>query len=183
MRLAFIAIMFAASSCSLLAKARPPLPQDQRTELSVLWLARAMVSEADWTYHRDHAAIAWVLRRGWTHARRANPQATFAGHIRAYCAGLKRGIRRSDRQVKVISLHLGASKPQAWAPWEWREYRARWRKVVLYARAWMRGAVPDPCGGRADHWGGPMDVPPPSFRYVSCGPTRNIFYRVASTRK
>lgn len=145
-------------------------------EQSEVWLARAMVSEADW-WRPDHVAIAWVLYHRWKQRQQRQPEWTFVEQVRAYCAGL-RGKARSRRSRWVRSLE-GEDQPEDWRNSDglWRHYVSAWMRTRELARAWARGELPNRCRSRATHWGGPMDPPGEGTVAVDCGRTRNIFYR------
>jgi hypothetical protein len=161
-------------SGNVAAQIKGPLPEEQWNAETELWLARAMVSEADWS-SADHAAIAWTLKRQWEARRERFPDITFVEQIRAYCAGL-RGAPRSSRMKWVLSLE-GDLEPEAWPKHvAWPAYAPHWNRVRAFARAWFRGEVRDPCKKPALHWGGPGDMPPPDVVPVDCGLTSNIFY-------
>jgi hypothetical protein len=157
------------------------LPEEQWNDETALWLARAMVSEADWS-SIDHAAIAWTLKRQWEARAREGSNWTFLDQIRNYCAGLH-GEVRSDRMKWVRSLE-GDAQPSSWpGDVSWRVFAPAWAKVRSLAQAWVRGQVGDPCRGRAHHWGSPEDMRNPSrfaWKTVDCGPTMNIFWQSRS---
>jgi hypothetical protein len=154
----------------------PLLPEDQWTDEAVVWLARAMVSEADWS-PIDHAAIAWTLKRQWESRYEKDPRWTFVDQVRAYCAGLRGEEIRTKRSEWVRTLTLDGAEPEGWPDDVlWSNYAPLWRRTIDFARAWGAGRVRDPCEGRAWHWGGTMDTPGRNMRPVDCGMTLNIFY-------
>lgn len=159
--------------CAASAKAQDLLPAEQWNDETRLWLARAMVSEADWSI-QDHAAIAWTLYRRWKDRHERDVSWTLLQQIRAYCAGFKMSHGRAQW---VMSLD-GDEKPEGWndAEARWDVYRPAWLYVLEFSQAWSEGKVRDPCRGRSRHWGGPMDKPRPGLVPVDCGMTRNIFY-------
>jgi hypothetical protein len=150
------------------------LPAEQWNDEVALWLARAMVSEADW-HTPDHVAIAWVLKRRWEAASK-DKYPTFLDMVKQYCAGM-RGKTRTSRHVWTRALTDDGTEPEGWpANVSWSSYRPHWGRVLRLARAWGRGEVQDPCKGKAWQWGGPMDRPGVGWRTVNCGMTANIFY-------
>lgn len=94
---------------------------------------------------------------------------------------------RTDARRWLTDLELDAHRPEGWPrglDWD-GDYRARWLTVIGHVHALLRGFVPDPCGGHADHWG--MRTGPDleralraGWRRLDCGPTRNAFW---STRR
>lgn len=151
-----------------------PAPEDDG-----LWLARAMVAEADWRADTDHRAIGYVLLAKYRIVQRRYPRVTVAAIARAYCSGLEHDDRRSKRLRWVYRLDRAGQQPLGWpigSPW--LRYSGLWRKVLRTADKCLSGEVADPCRGRAEHWGGPMDTPSDRLERVDCGRTVNTFYRV-----
>jgi hypothetical protein len=154
-------------------------PLDKST---IVLLARAMVSEGNWS-ETDHAAVAWVLVRRW---RRLHPDWTFKRQILAYCVGM-RGPIKTERQRWVRNLSRNPKiKPVGWPRnTSWEKYSPRWAAVLAFAEAWAAGKVEDPCRGRSFHWGAPHEeifarVRKAGWFPVNCGPTQNRFWSVES---
>lgn len=157
--------------------AQEPLPKDQWTPEAKLWLARAMVSEAGWTAHRDHAALAWVLVRRWQIIQMRWPEIRFVAVVRRYCAGLRMEMRAlTPRQRWVRELPWGPPQRNL------SRYERKWDAVREYVERWGAGYVADPCGGDADHWGGRIDTPSKLWSEVDCGETHNSFYSIERAR-
>lgn len=167
----FTVLLFSSS-----LKAQSFVPEEQWTSETKLWLARAMVSEADWS-KPDHAAIAWTLFRRWEQHHARDDAWTLLAQIKAYCAGFRATHSRSRW---VLALE-GEDKPIGWKDEEasWEVYRPAWLRVRAFVEAWGEGRVRDPCRGQASHWGGTMDRPSKGSIPVDCGQTLNIFYRRA----
>jgi len=141
----------------------------------VLWLARAMIAEADFVSTTDHAALAHVLIRK---AERI-PGLSIARIARVYCSGLGPNDARTPRLKWVIELNEAGMQPKHWpkdATWEY--YRPLWLAAMDRAQNAIAGTLPDPCRGRAAHWGSPTDTPPRGLRRIDCGDTANIFYAI-----
>lgn len=133
-------------------------------------LARVAVAESGWSSPRDRAAIWHVIQRraelvGWS----------LGGMAKAYSSPLKRGhwatgADASGRRPMGFPVALS-----------WAAHRDRWRAILEEARAFLRGQVPDPCAGRALHWGDRLGDRLRAERMgwapVNCGPTRNLFWR------
>jgi hypothetical protein len=158
-----------------ITKADEVLPEEQWDEEVAVWLARAMVSEADWS-SRDHAAIAWVLKRRWETRAERDPDWTFLDQIKHYCTGIK-GPARSRRHRWIRALAPDGTKPKGWPRTvSWDTYRPAWEKAWILANDWAAGEIEDPCPA-ADHWSGRNVKPDRSLlRVVYCGRTQNVFY-------
>jgi hypothetical protein len=166
----------------LTASVAPKVAAEAPTEDAV-WLAKAMVAEADFKQEKDHAALGYVLLRKHKIVKRHNPDATLTDMIRAYCSGFKRQYRgfyrRSPRLEWIYNLDAEGNEPNKWPrklPWE--KYRPMWLTVLQRAQSVIDGDIKDPCRGRASYWGGPMDNPSSRLRRVDCGKTANYFYSV-----
>ena len=152
-------------------------------------LARIAVSESGWDGKRDRAAIWHVLgRRADRHGMRLTSMA------RAYSSRVF-DPTRTDRRRWVAMLdprHAleSGGRPEGFPDTlPWRNFRTRWRNILLHADAFLRSHVADPCGEDApDHWG--MSVPGSidyrravgaGWERVDCGETHNAFWRVPRT--
>jgi hypothetical protein len=151
------------AALALIALALTPLerPIEEPTLDDRITLARALVAEADF-HEPDHQAIAWVLAKRYRITRGDEP---FAAFVARYCSAFKTDTYRSRtiRQLPWGTAPLGH-------PW-----KTGWTSVRRFVESWLRGNVQDPCP-EAMHFGGPMDTPPPGWRLVQCGETRNRFY-------
>ncbi len=158
-----------------------PIPAEQWTPRTAIWLSRAMVAEAGFEAKTDHAGIAHVLAKRWRNMIKRWPNMKFISVVFRYAKGLGDGRRQhSRRQLWVRALTPGGFAPEHWPrKLNWEHYRGDWRATLLRARAWAEGRVTDPCRGKADHWGGTIDVPWKSLVPVDCGDTENTFYRVS----
>ena len=141
-------------------------------------LAAVCVAEAGWsTDTGDCAAIVSLLMR---RADRLGLRPRVM--VRAY-SSRHFDRERTDRRRWIAHLALDGSRPRGWPrQLAWERYRPRWLATVEHVRAVLRGEVADPCGGEADHWGGPMDdhrARRAGWTRVECSaPTRNRFWRV-----
>ncbi len=158
----------------------PPIPEAQWTPQTQLWLARAMVAEAGWNAETDHVAIAYVLARRWRRLSERWPAFRFVDLIRSYCAGLGDYRRElTPRQRWLRALSWDSEKPSGWPrKSSWRIHLPLWRAALKRSGDWSQGRFRDPCRGRAWHWGGVIDTPHGRMAAVSCGTTRNTFYRL-----
>ena len=157
----FLLICLMASPA--LAYRKPPLPTGEWNETTQLTLARAMVGEADW-HEPDHVAIAFVLARRWRNYQLHREPLPFERYIERYSASLRSD---SDRSHFIRSLPWGALPGP---------HEQRWNRVQKLVKAWGDGLIKDPCPN-AMHWGGAMDRPSSRWHPISCGLTRNIFYK------
>ena len=162
-----ISLTLAAAAALILCRgvvfARAPEPQHVALAMSDpdLTLVKALVAEAGYTPVRDHPAILHVLRK--TGGRRPTSQAMQAVN---YCSVFKPSKHTSRHRQQVSAA-------------DWSYMKAAAPHVSKLVRAWLRGAdIPDPCGGRAVHWGSVEDMKArridPSV-YLDCGGTRNVF--------
>jgi hypothetical protein len=127
-----------------------------------LTLARCVVGEGGWKSARDHAAVLHVLDRR---------------------------ARASGRTLLDQALAYAAGCDAARVTLERPRQAADWAAAVATVEAFLAGALPDPCRGRADHWGGTAKgterdqaniaarVADGTSAVVDCGPTRNTFTR------
>ena len=133
-----------------------PVPKEQWTPEAKLWLSRALVGEGGWLSKRDHAGIAWALANRWQARHELSPEVSFVEHVRVYCAsvGYKRPTKR-QRWVRALPKEANTQSPPLGWPSHvsWANHVAWWRSVQRWAHAWGRGEVPDPTGGRVEHFG------------------------------
>jgi len=144
--------MLAVLVCVPTVHAGPPLPAAEWTDEARLTLAHLVQVET--TSAIDRRAIPWVMARRWRMQRQGW---SFAEQARRYSPALARGAR-TPRQHRILA--------QAWdtAP----------LRVRVLVEAWGRGAIDDPCRGRAIHWGARW-LPSP-LPEAECGRTANRFY-------
>jgi hypothetical protein len=155
---------------------------DARADFSrdTVWLARCMVSEADTEAVLDHLAIAAVISK-----RSKKLGISITSMVRRYCKGLGPRDRKSPRIRWVSALDVSVRAPRSWTSdnGTWERYRERWFNVLVVADLALQGDAYDPCGGRAEHWGGKMDTPDITLIRIDCGPTKNIFYAYRNRQK
>lgn len=184
----FLLILFAAvlgvaliecDPVPALARA-PLLPDDQWSPVTQVWLARAMVGEAGWKSERDHVAIAYVLERRWRSMRRRWPDLRFEAVVLRYAKALGGGRREfTPRQRWIRGLAPMGDEPDGWPrTCSWKRHLPLWRAVLRRADRWRQRRLPDPCGGKAWHWGGTIDVPWKGLEEIDCGDTANTFYEL-----
>lgn len=122
-------------------------------------LAQVAIAEAGPSATADHDAVWHVLRK---RAERAGwPIGRMA---RAYSSPLRRGL----------------------PAWVWQIPARRWAAVILRARAFLLGDVPDPCP-QAIHWGDRKGdaarALAAGWHPVSCGPTANLFWKLPGRKR
>lgn len=154
----------------------------QLTPENKLHLAQVVVGEADWR-KADHIAIAWVLAKRWVMFQRSEKYdpATqdFSWFIMNYSSTMKISKERA-RRIRQLPW-ADPARPHS-DNVNLDRYTRNWAKVRDTVTQWSNGQYPDPCP-KALHWGGTMDNPDKIRRPgvvwepVSCGPTRNIYYR------
>jgi hypothetical protein len=149
-----------------------PHAHAQTEPSETLLLAQAMVLEADWISATDHAAIAHVLMR---ESKRAG--VPLPSHIRRYVAGFKIKL---PRNLMIRSLTAEGWEPEGWPQnLSWPKHQVWWWATIERAKRALAGTLPDPCRGRADHWGGDMDLgraERAGWVRVDCGDTANTFW-------
>lgn len=160
----------------------PDLPNSDITDVDKLWLARAMVSESGFKAPRGHSILAWVLYRKWQKRKVNNPKLAFHSYIRRYCTefGPNPGSVKRQRWVKRLPED-NETKPRGWPSREanWGVFKHHWTNVRLFVERWANGEIADACQGRATDWAAKfVKVDTRWFRRVSCGRTKNVYYRV-----
>lgn len=155
-----------------------PIPIEQWDEETHVTLASAFIGEAGWEAELDWAGIAHVLARRWERAVGHNHAVRFVQMVKAYCAPL-RGRPKNRRHRWLRALTLDGLQPRHWPAHRvrWDERAGFWKDALTRAASWARGAVSDPCRGRAWNFGGAMD--PATGPRVWCGKTLNRFYAEA----
>lgn len=149
------------------AKRPPPVPQEQWTKETTVWLARAWVAEAGWpkTYVKkeEQHAIGYALAARWKQLLKRYPRIRFVSVIRAYCAGLGENLRKepTSRQKWIRNL-LGPNEPKGWPRSfvSWERHRPLWKDTIDRVRLFSQGRISNPCPG-ASFFGGKKagDVP------------------------
>lgn len=150
-----------------------PFPDD---EALVTQLLQAFVAEADFDAPADHAAIGHVLIRRATQAG-----ISLADMAHAYVSIFKASVQGYPRTRWVRGLTSACEAPPMW-PSSIRWSRPACLNVVARARALLSGDLPDPCHGRAQHWGSRTGVDHARalrahWKRVDCGKTLNAFWR------
>ena len=125
-------------------------------------LALTLVAEAEYA-ETDHAAILHVLDR-----RAARGGETPAQHAMRYSSFW----RRPETPARVLRRI--------------RKNPEKWRATLERVRRFERGELPDPCRGRALHWGdreGDLArAKRAGWARVSCGNTANLFWSIDGGR-
>lgn len=148
---------------------------DDDPEAAVRSLLTAFVAEADFDAPADHAAIGHVL------VRRATVQGVPVEELAQRYVSVFKPRVVSARAHWLRGLTTECTPPPAW-PRNARWSRAACLNVVARARALLSGDLPDPCHGRAQHWGAPYGVDHAralraGWERVDCGNTANAFWR------
>lgn len=155
-----------------------PLPQDQVSEDTLVWVSRALVSEAGFQAKRDYATILWVLLKKWKRHLVKDNTTSFKDFVFSYCTGLhpERINNRSQRWVQFLPED-GETVPKGWSPeLDWNKHKVLWAKIRTFVRSWADGYVQDPCP-KATDWAAPyVAIDPNVFVLVSCGETKNSYY-------
>ena len=124
-------------------------------------LASALTAEAH--NRTDWAAILYVLER------RAKRQVrTMVQVAKSYCDAWRVRSPR-PRALRMRVLAYTPSDP---------EY-PYWQRARRLVDRWARGAVRDPCRGKAWHWAAPWVTPRGRMVRLHCGGTSNRFYGLA----
>lgn len=151
-----------------------------------LTLAKVCLAEVGWEVGSDCRAILRVLQN------RPYPTITEAAkRYNARATGFRAPL--TVRQKWISNLTRDGREPKGWpasGP-PWRLFRTKWLARVRQADALLREAarVGSPCRDEKgkpcepQHWGGPMDRAPRHYERITCGTTRNTFYRVRSLRR
>lgn len=158
----------------------PPVPDDEWTADTKLWLARSLVGEVGWRRLGEYGAVAWV------YATRAklSPNHTFTEMVKTYSAAIKLSGKR--RNPWLFELDETGVRPKSWPVNEqgvgplWRGLHDKaWFEALDFVDDWRAGKVPNPCP-RANHFGGAIDAHravQQRWVQVKCSvPTRNRFY-------
>lgn len=155
-----------------------PLPQDQVSEETLVWVSRALVSEAGFKAKRDYATILWVLLKKWKRHTLKDNTTSFKDFVLSYCTGLHpdRINNRDHRWVQFLPAN-GETQPKGWSPeLDWDKHKILWANLLTFVKYWAAGYVQDPCP-RATDWAAPyVDIDPNVFVAVSCGNTKNSYY-------
>ncbi len=164
------------------AQQRRPIPAEQFDNRTHIWLARAMVAEGGWLSANDHVATAFVYSRRWRAMNARWPDLRFLDVLFRYSKGLGAGRRQySMRQVWIRSLSPSMAEPVGWpSNVSWRRHKSFWARALRRAAFWSEGKLRDPCRGKAQYFGGEMDLPTKRLIAVKCKGVRNIFYRIGA---
>lgn len=153
-----------AGTVLILARAALAAPEDFETLARrdpALILTRALVAEAGYSPRKDHPAILHVLRK---RAPRKDPVGDALLALQ-YCSVFK-DSRQTKHAIKAREAH-----------WDYLRHAAP--EVTQLVRAWVRGVrVPDPCKGKAIHWGSTDDMRSRDIDgrvAIDCGGTANVF--------
>lgn len=129
-----------------------PIPEEQWTDTTKLWLARSCVGEAWFNTVDECMAIAWVYA---TRARQQN--VSLNRMVRRYSSPLKRD--KNNGRIWIFHLALNGQRPKHWPRnLNWKKHQEKWFTLLAALDRWAEGDVPNPVPG-ANHFGGSMDVP------------------------
>lgn len=161
------------------------IPAKQWTPQVRVDLAKAMVAEGGWESKRDHIAIAYVIARRWWQMSAQRPNLQFRTVLLQYAKGLGEGrLKLNPRQRWIRSLSVSLTEPDHWpANVRWSRHQRLWVRSLVLAKVWVRGRLPDPCRGWADHFGYENDKPTANMVEIDCGDTKNRFYLVRKPSK
>lgn len=151
------------------AHSKRPVPDDQWSPSTAVWLARCQVAEAGWTSYVDHDSIAWVLARRW---QSSPPGTRFETVIIQYCNSLDEHRPRAPWLRSLDDSSVPAGWPMGT---RWSVYEPQWRLVRQRVEQWFAGEIPDPTNGEAVHWDSRDATAPKGCRLLEVN-TRNAFY-------
>ena len=158
------------------------LPRDDRTALA---LSIAVAAESGLPHVSDHEAIPNVLARRWNEVD-AFERWSFYRLITKYCSVFKiRESRRTRRQKWAMALTLGPQEPMFWTPKaSWAVHGPQWTVIVQKMKRFLSRGLPDPCRGRALHWGSSEDPQRANTKRVRCGADAvNRYYAVTKKKR
>lgn len=150
------------------------------SEAVVLTLAHATIAEA--TFNAvDRAAILHALAR-----RAARRGVAIDVMARMYVSAFR--VTPTPRLRWVLAVDESCEQPAHWpSRLSWPAHRPRCRRAFEDVRRFLRGVLPDPCPGRADHWAGMAierdriraDRAVQAGRWIPahCAGARNAFFR------
>jgi hypothetical protein len=157
-RMGFVWFAFLVTTFALItlggecdARAEVPVPADQWTDETRLWLARSLVGEVGWRRPEEQAAVAWVYA---TRARSSSKG--FGWLLRRYSAAIRAPGLKRQPWIGEIRDHR---RPPSWPRgplWKGLHDQA-WLDVLELVDGFEAGLVPNPCP-EANHYGGPMDA-------------------------
>lgn len=138
-------------------------------------LARMAIGESDWNA-RDQSAVLHVV------ARRAARAGVSVEQMSLRYSSVFAG-KPTPRKRWVLAIESSCEQPTAWPKHlRWDRYRARCLATFERVQRFLRGELPDPCRGRANHFGSAtiaVDVERAAragWRRVSCGGAVNAFW-------
>lgn len=175
--LTVILILMISFACfgSGVSRGGRPIPREQWTDSTKVWLARSCVGEAGFDAYEECIGIAWVYAVRW---KSSAGRDTLEGVIRSYSAAVK--SRNSHKRKWIFDLRLDGKRPKGWPKrLSWKGHLKFWNKILFELEQWSKGFRPNPVKG-AIHWGGSMDTPHASWVRVlpEAGVKfKNIFYR------
>jgi len=139
-------------------------------------LAQILLGEAD-NNKKDHIAILWVLHKRWEGFKNGpyydEKKHTFLKYISQYSSVMKVNTKRA-RAIRRLKWN---EDPPKNSPFK----ASSWNKIKETVDLWYQGYYKDPCKS-AIHWGSitdgyPAETDKVSWQKVSCGRTKNLFYK------
>lgn len=166
------------------------LPDTERDDETIRWLAVAFIAEAGWADPKhaqaeaDHRGIYHVLRRRWQRLQRRYSKLTFLKMVQTYVAAFDYRTEKAGRVRWLLSLRSKDpnAEPAGWPRQKasWEVHRVWWLAALERARHCVEGSrlkCRDPYP-RAWHWGGDMDIPKGCMVKLCNVGTFNTFYSI-----
>ena len=140
-----------------------PVPMEQYTPETKLWLARGIVLESGFikwdsgpkrnNREQEQLAIAYTLANRWHRRVKRIPEYRFVQMITGYCVGTKK--YRTPRQRLIHKLDLSGKKPKDWpANKNFATYNMWWQRTLNLMDRWSLGLEEDPFNGKSYDWEG-----------------------------
>jgi hypothetical protein len=141
-----------------------------------LWAARACFGEASFAI-QDCLPVLHVVKKLTEMENKTNKKqgarsktqkhTTYVEKLRAVSFAVRPGRETSLTGKQLERWQTVKILPWGAAPFWPAKWNARWAKIRELVMLFFEGRTRDPCK-TALYWGGPMDVPAPYMRPVSC---------------